>query len=46
MAKYATEEAALKRVQYLRKQGVWTGVKRMRDGTFDLMHDPGDEIRL
>lgn len=37
---YTSEDAALRRVEALRKDGVWPGVRRHRDGTFSLTYDP------
>jgi hypothetical protein len=38
--RYATEEAAIRRVEALKKAGHWPGIIRHRDGTCDLTWDP------
>jgi len=39
--RYETEEQAFARASTLLKEaGVWTGVRRRRDGTFSLLYDP------
>ena len=46
MGAYATEAAALRRVEALKRDGRWPGVTRHPDGTCDLTWDPpGDGIR-
>jgi hypothetical protein len=40
MGRYATEAAALSRVEVLKKAGRWPGIIRRADGTCDLTWDP------
>lgn len=40
MGRYATEERAFARVETLKHSGIWPGVIRHGDGTFDLTYDP------
>lgn len=44
MKNYSTEEAAFRRVEILRRQGIWPGVIKIGSGkAYRLTHDPYDE---
>jgi hypothetical protein len=34
-------QEALDRVEFLKKYGIWTGIRCHRDGTFSPVYDPG-----
>jgi hypothetical protein len=41
--KYASEEAAFRRVDKLKTFGIWTGIRNCGDDSYELLYDPDVE---